>query len=214
MSIPMALMTVTQLLAAHGEARSIANQATAWTAYDDLTEELRRRARAGDQEAADGLAAAPGTAEYESAEEAHRLTAHERRWSPEGQAAYDRSLVGHLERADALAQAARRTGPRHAAPGRLTSAARRAIRRLLRARPGESHGDPLPPPQGTRAFELVREDGLWRVRGPAVEGFMARTWGPAYAPSGGAPTPSMALTRSLTGSGGRRAGRAKSVTRA
>ena len=40
MSIPMAAMTVTQLLAAHGEARSIADRATARTAYDDYADEL------------------------------------------------------------------------------------------------------------------------------------------------------------------------------
>ena len=52
---------------------------------------------------------------------------------------------------------------------KLSPAARRSIRRMMRRRPGAAHGNPLPPPGGTRAFWL-REDswGGWRAEGPAI----------------------------------------------
>lgn len=54
---------------------------------------------------------------------------------------------------------------------RLSPAARRAIRRLMRRRPVEHgcHGNPLPPLRGTGAF-WVAHDGMGLVaRGPAID---------------------------------------------
>lgn len=73
MAIPMALLTVTQFLAAHGEARSIAGRATARTVYDDYADELvsevRRRADGGDEESRAALATLPGTPEWQAAKD-------------------------------------------------------------------------------------------------------------------------------------------------
>lgn len=66
---------------------------------------------------------------------------------------------------------------------RLSPAARRSIRRMMRRRPG-CKGCPLPRPGGTTAFDAWEFEGAWFCGGPAV--------GAVY----GAYVPAKAATRS------------------
>lgn len=72
---------------------------------------------------------------------------------------------------------------------RLSPAARHAIRRMMRRRPGAAHGNPLPPPGGTSAFWLMPCGGHWTVDGPAIQthrpwlSFPVRLWIEGATPS-------------------------------